>query len=303
MKRLAYLVIFCFFLISTDLWAVVETTIYDYSQTCKITHSDSSWLPSGCPEEEGIKRLLNIIQQSPRGEKLLRDAKEKANLRGETLPELIKAGESSLTDTSLTRRFRPSNPEQVVYEEHSVIFINDSLGFVDALMDLTHELTHFAYRGANNPYTHDFSAKNFVRKVIEAQGGEADAIFTECLVLHQLMPNEVLNRDSCRNIVDPNLQYLSRSLTVRELYKVGKKSNLATELKELPLVFEKASFISSAYGEPYPIAAFHEFQEVKTKVCQNEKKRLDIMRETNGRSPASLRTYQKMSQNYLRLCQ
>ena len=49
-----------------------------------------------------------------------------------------------------------------------------------------------------------------------------------------------------------------------------------------------AHFISSAYGLPYPLAAVHEYEAIMERVCQNDNRRLAIMRRNASRSPSSV---------------
>jgi hypothetical protein len=55
---------------------------------------------------------------------------------------------------------------------------------------------------------------------------------------------------------------------------------------------EKASFVSSAYGIPYPVAAFEEYLSVINKVCKNDKKRLVYFKSEKSRSPASIEDFE-----------
>jgi hypothetical protein len=62
-------------------------------------------------------------------------------------------------------------------------------------------------------------------------------------------------------------------------------------------------FFSSAYSMPYPLAAAKEFQSIMEKVCENDGKRLGLLRKkTSGRSPASIEE-SKHFQEFRRRCQ
>ena len=55
--------------------------------------------------------------------------------------------------------------------------------------------------------------------------------------------------------------------------------------KNFPFISGKeASFISSAYGLPYPLASLREFKQIMSRVCQNDQERYKYLE----RSPASV---------------
>ena len=117
------------------------------------------WTKLNRDEAEAIKMLVELLRNSPTGEKVLLKAQEKAHEQDETLWDILKVGDGSLTDTTLVRRFSPSRPDQMVYESRSKVFINRRLSVKDALLDMAHELTHFSFRKPFNPYQDSFSAK------------------------------------------------------------------------------------------------------------------------------------------------
>lgn len=245
-------------------------------------------------EELNLKRLVELLSRSEAGEKLLQEARFKAARSGLTLNDVIKVGEGSLTDTTLVRKFNPHSPQHVIYETKSVVYLNKSLMWDDALLDLAHELTHYVYRESFNPYDENFNARDFIKGTIEGSGGEVQAFLTECKVLKQLFTRRVNSRSHCLKIEDESGQ-LSFTKAVELFYHVGsyydafhKKlegKQIASEFSNLKS--EKINFISSAYGVPYPIAAMMEFDLVLNKVCENDKRRLAYMQQTTGRGPAS----------------
>ncbi len=113
---------------------------------------------------------------------------------------MVKVGDSSLTDTTLVRKFSPHSPEHVIYESRSVVYISRHLAWDDALLDLAHELTHYVYRESFNPYAESFNAKDFIKGTIEGKGGEVQAFLTECRVLKELFSSRVQSRSHCLKI-------------------------------------------------------------------------------------------------------
>lgn len=277
--------------------------------------SRGSWMDYTSSADLNLNKLLELLARSTTGERLIKEAAYKASRSGLTILDVVKVGEGSLTDTTLVRKFSPHSPEHVIYESRSVVYINKSLSWDDALLDLAHELTHYVYREGFNPYADSFNAKDFIKSTIEGSGGEVQAFLTECRVLRELFSRKVQSRSNCQKIEDSHGQ-LSFSRAVELFYHVGsyfdgfhqqlKGRAIAGAFSELK--GEKINFISSAYGVPYPVAALMEYDLVVNKVCENDKKRLAYMqqgpkRET-GRSPASVsEETTRFLQNYSKRCQ
>jgi Zn-dependent peptidase ImmA (M78 family) len=257
--------------------------------------STKGWMQYSSSEELNLKRLLELLERSTTGSKLLKEAHYKASRSGHLLTDLVKVGEGSLTDTTLVRKFNPQSPENVIYESRSVVYLNRSLNWDDALLDLAHELTHFVYRESFNPYSDSFNARDFIRGTIEGKGGEVHAFLTECKVLRELFSKGNHNRSHCQKVEDSSGQ-LSEVRAIEMFYHVGayydsfkeqlNKRELAGSFSDLKE--DKINFISSAYGVPYPIAALMEFDLVMNKVCENDKKRLAYMQQGPQRGPASV---------------
>lgn len=252
------------------------------------------------------------MASSPTGEKLMARAQAKAAESGRTLLDVIKPGAGSLTDTTLIRRFSADNPDKVVFEHLTYVYLNQNLKVIDAVLDLAHELSHFAYRAPFDPYRKSFSVVDFVRSTIEGKGGEVDAYLIECQVLQELFGKEKQGRYHCSKIKDPRTGRPSRKLAIKEFYKVGEEISWMKEhlgdffnlKKELPqLSPHEAVFISSAYGMPYPMAAVKEYITVKGKVCKNDKKRLGYMKAKAASATSNKGRYVAMLEDYQNRCQ
>lgn len=300
------LVSFVFITLSFHSLAVEEKTIHVEGQMS----GNRSWMDYTSSAELNLKKLLELLTRAPAGEKLIKEAAYKASRTGLTIEDVIKVGESSLTDTTLVRKFSPHSPEHVIYESRSVVYINRSLPWDDALLDLAHELTHYVYREGFNPYAESFNAKDFIKSTIEGNGGEVQAFLTECRVLRELFSKKVQSRSNCQKIEDSAGQ-LSFTKAVELFYHVGsyydglhgqlQKREIASSFSDLKP--EKINFISSAYGVPYPVAALMEYDLVVNKVCENDKKRLAYMQQGPKRGPASENSGQdKFVQSYSARC-
>lgn len=303
MKKIS---LFIFITFALSAFALEEKTIHvEGSMSVGRT-----WMDYTSSKELNLKKLLELLSRSETGEKIIKEAKFKAARTGLLLEDVIKVGDSSLTDTTLVRKFSPHSPEHVIYESRSVVYISKNLAWDDALLDLAHELTHYVYREGFNPYSESFNAKDFIKSTIEGSGGEVQAFLTECRVLRELFSRRVQSRSNCQKIEDSSGQ-LSYSKAVELFYHIGsyydgfnnqlKKRDIASSFSDLKP--EKINFISSAYGVPYPVAALMEFDLVVNKVCENDKKRLAYMQQGPKRGPASTNNGQsKFVESYSARC-
>lgn len=286
MKKLTVL----FLSFSFSVLAAKEKTIHvDGSMSVART-----WMEYTKSEELNIQKLLELLARSETGAGLIAQAESKASASGKKLIELIRAGEGSLTDTTLVRKFSPESPDQVEYETRSAVYINRKHAWDDALLDLAHELTHFVYRDVFNPYAEDFNVKDFIKSTIEGRGGEAQAFIVECKVLSELFKSGVAHgRTHCQSIKDEDGR-ISMNKAVELFYHVGpyydtfhKQLSSRNVLEDFNfLKASKINFVSSAYGLPYPVAALMEFDLVMTKVCENDRRRMAYY-QPEGRGPAS----------------
>ena len=254
------------------------------------------WARWTSSEEMNLRRLIELLQRSEAGKELIQAASKKARSQGLTLLDVVKAGEGSLTDTTLIRKFHPETPENVVFESRSQVFVNRHLTWREGLLDLAHELTHYVHRENFNPYTVNFSLPDFIHSTIEGEGGEAHAFVTECRVMKELFTNEFRQDHNCGFISD-DYGKLDETRASALFYHVGgfypQLKKLLTErgiASHFPNLNEKKiKFVSSAYGVPYPLAAIQEYQTVLAKVCENDRRRLSYMQQ--GRSPASVEKF------------
>lgn len=269
------------------------------------------WIEFSSKEKLSLKHLFQNLAKSSTGRELIKSANKQAKSYGKSLYDVVLAGKGSITDTTLIRRFSPKRPDKVTYETRSKVFINRYLNEYDALLDLAHELTHFVHRKGFNPYDKDFSLSDFIVSTIEGNGGEVHAFITECRVLSELFPGKLSKRFNCNKIIDSNTGKISRELAIKRFYSIGPyyskfKNKLDTHgiAGQFPLVSNnEVGFISSAYGMPYPVAAYHEYVTVLSKVCENDKKRIAYMGKSSGiqRSIASVDLTQ-VKKEYLDRC-
>jgi hypothetical protein len=272
---------------------------------------ENKWTEFSQNPELNIQNLLQMLAKSQVGKELIQKATKKAKRDGTTLLQAIEPGSGSITDTTLIRRFSPSDPENVSYETRSKVYLNKNLTTYDAILDLAHELTHYVFREGFNPYQKNFSLEAFIKSTVEAEGGEVHAFLMECKILSELFPKQIANRYNCKKIIDPSTGKFSRELAVKKFYSLGgffEKFNAKLAGHGISDHFpniskDEVSFVSSAYGMPYPLAAYHEYMTVLGKVCENDKKRMAYIGRSAApsRSPASAQ-FNKARQEYLDRC-
>lgn len=275
----------------------------DYLDVDVSKNYKQSWVKIAKNEVLALKILFNTLSQSKRGKTLLKLVANKAAEQGKTLTDVIVPGDSSITDTTLIRRFSPHDPSVVAYETRSVVYINRHLNLVDAVMDLAHEMTHYLYRDPFNPYRPQFGLKEFVESTVEGKGGEVDAYLSECQVFKEIFKNFESHNSRCSLVADEEGK-LSKNMGTKEFYKVGNYyGDFLSEIgkehlnkSDFPIIGnDTPSFISSAYSLPYPVAAIKEYYTVMNKACQNDKKRIALIDQLQNssagtekeRSPAS----------------
>lgn len=282
---------------------------FDYKQ---------NWLRIGDEPDESLRLMVGLLQKSPIGKKLILAAKRKANDYGQTFYEIIKVGSGSITDTTLIRKFSPSNPSQVIYETRSKVYIDKNLSLFNAVLDLAHELTHYTRRTAFNPYNSNFSLKDFIKSTVEGKGGEVEAYIVECQVMGELFPRLKNKKSNCEKVYDYSLGSYQKKLGIKQFYRVGDylkefinlKNNWEPKESDFPyLTGRDPIFVSSAYGLPYPVAAIREYQSIMSKVCRNDKKRLELLRakyeeeEPKIEISAKSKFYRKLASSFETRCQ
>ena len=262
---------------------------------------NGKWVRLYKNEEQSIKKLIEVLEKSEMGSRILLAARRKALLRGSKLTDLIKGGSVSLTDTTLVRKFSPQNPEKLFISTRAKIYLDRGLKVVDAIMDLAHELTHFALRDTFNPYKKSFALKSFIVEMIEGKGGEVEAYLVECRVYKELFPKYFYRKSNCLKIYNRKTDRFSRKKGVAKFYRIGSHfrgfrrevQSFNLRSKDFPHLSSRPSyFISSSYGLPYPVAAVKEFLSIIRKVCQNDMKRLQFFQNKITRSPTFDDQYQ-----------
>jgi len=276
------------------------------------TFARQKWKSKNMSEKEAIKKVLKAIGKSPTGTKLIETAEARAKELGGKLIDFISGSSKSYTDTTLVRRFKPHHPDQIEYKTRSVVYLDNDLGMVEAILDLSHELTHFTHRAPFNPYNEKFKPARFIASTIEGKGGEVDAYLMECRILEELFSVKVKGRFQCGQIKDPESGQLSRKWAIKRFYQMGHhlkefRKKIAKhgidESKIEEISSDQALFYSSAYGVPYPVAALEEFEWVKEKVCSNDERRIELISHSFDTTDSGIkRTLSDLKSSYLKRC-
>lgn len=299
-----FLVFFSRFVFASD-WMNRGGTI-----NTELKKSKKNWQQLGETKNEAVKQLIEIINTSEIGRSIVFEAQKKAGRSRYRLEEIVGVGEASITDTTLIRKFSPTDPFSISYTSESKIFLDKSLDVKNAVLDLVHELTHYAYKDDFNPYKENFSLTSFVKDTIEAKGGEADAFLVECRVSRAVF-GEGANSSQCNSIVSLEGVF-SKELAINEFYKIGnffdkfeeKISQNGLTLDKFPNISkDNGVLVSSAWSRPYPMAAVEEYDLIMSRVCENDLKRMAVLGESIGRSPASEKiNYAKAKMNIAMRC-
>ena len=275
------------------------------------------WVFLSTNEAERFEILLDFLGRSKAGEKLILESKVKAKELAEEKEFLsfFKIGQTSLTDTTLSRHFPPSNPQNISYTSHSVVYLDENLSVEDAILDLAHELTHFSKRPTTNPYSEYFDLEFYIESTILGQGGESEAFISECMVMRDLFLDRFNQDKNCLELNAVESGSLTQRLVARKLFfKLGKYAgDFRKSLSKHHLSGDhfphtdsgKPVFISSNYDLPYPVAAVAEFESIMERVCKNDERRLGYLKkQLDGkvnRSPASV-SYHEEQSKLLRRC-
>ncbi|MBF0208561.1 MAG: hypothetical protein HQK53_16925 [Oligoflexia bacterium] len=271
----------------------------------EMMQSTLAWTQIFREDSENIKNLLLVLSKTASGKKILSLASSKLSSvktarEKKGIAEIIHKGDISTTNTSILRKIitHPSTAATGTttlaysYTYSHTIYIDRSLTIVEAVLDLAHELTHYVYRPENNPYQKNFRVKDFIVSTIEGRGGEADAYLVECKVwseLSRIITNNKTHKNQklCKEMYDARTQKFSKQKIVEEFYKLGghyRQFIADIELYQLsPQDFpfataHNARFFSSTYDLPYPLSALYEFQNTLKKVCDNDLKKIKLIK-------------------------
>ncbi len=248
------------------------------------------------PEESAPGRFsaaLFTLGRVPEGVNLLKKAIRLWEL--EDFSDLLKRfkwGTTSRTDTVLTRTYNPKTGKEDRESEVTVYLKQDQPQF-ELVLDMAHELVHATARVGFDPYDSSLTVGKYIREAIEGEGGEVQATMTECQIGLELALKLGTSVDRCKSYVSGSLRgpekrqlgqkssfLVSRAKVLRDFYRVGKwqldlHRLLGTEIQLFPYLSQETPKLYSSTGHtPYPIALFHEFEEITEIACKNSQNRM-----------------------------
>jgi hypothetical protein len=207
-------------------------------------------------------------------------------------------GPVSRTDAVLTRHYHPDTGEEI-RERYVTVILRKDQALMDVAMDLAHELTHATTPPTWDPYDPKLTAGRYMSAALEANGGEIDAVFTECEVAVDFKRDLDFRTTRCdRYLVlsgNANRLAVDRVKIQNDFYRVGHwepyvRSRLGKEIDQFPLLSTKEPELYSATGSaPYPVALMREYDELNRVACEN------VRRRGTDRSPASFSADGEMS--------
>jgi hypothetical protein len=226
----------------------------------------------------------------PTGRALITRAEKAWKLNSsEALLKVVKPGPASRTDAVLTRHYNPSSGEEV-REREITIYVRQDQSLDNIILDIAHEMVHATSRPVSDPYDPELTAGRYIKNSIEGEGGEVQAVTTECQVALELSNQFGITTRRCRGYFGAGSQKVDAKKIRDDFYRVGKWGNdlaktLGTEIKLFPQLSSDAPKLYSSTGNaPYPTALLREFQQLTQIACENSKRRADSLR---GRSLAS----------------
>lgn len=243
-------------------------------------------LPSIAQSEaqDRLVSLLSTLNHLEVGQGLLNGAKKNWGLKklSEMAGTQVQWGSVSRTDTLLTRHFNPKTGKEVRKREIT-IFLKENQPDTEALLDLVHELVHMTSRPSFDPYDPSLTPSQYVKVSIEGKGGEVDAVMTECMAEEELRLKFHYPQKRCQSYSRKILLEEMREQIRKDFYKTGKwysyvVEKLGKDKDQLDVLSaEVPQFYSSTGRAPYPVALYHEFEELTESACENTVRRIQSL--------------------------
>ncbi|MCB9062767.1 MAG: hypothetical protein H6622_14695 [Halobacteriovoraceae bacterium] len=309
MKRIVF-IIFFFITYTNQLFAFKRARAFEVGRNYSLSEK---WIQIAKSEQQAIHLLIEHLEKSKTGKFVIEAARKKAQEVDQDIESLIVAGEGSFLDSTLVRKFSPHTPGKIDYISKSKINLNRNLNVKNALLDLIHELTHFGFREVFNPYKDEFEVVSFIKSTIEGKGGEVEAYLVECQVGKELIYGDSIGQSGCYDIYSQEVGKFSKVKAKQIFYQIGMYfdefkdliKQLGGEFNQFKYVSrEEGGPVSSVHAVPYPIAAIKEYVEIQKRVCQNDSKRVSLLKASLLRGPpqSNSKQYSEFFQNFRKRC-
>jgi hypothetical protein len=227
-----------------------------------------------------IQMALEILARVPSGHALIKKSLSVWNLKSDfDLLQFVKPGPVSRTDAVLTRHF-DSDTGKESREREVTVYVNDNQSLVNMILDIAHEMVHATSRPSWDPYDPHLTAGQYILSAIDGEGGEVQAVATECKVAIELSKNYQIPTKRCQNYLKSDQdQTVEIDPIRRDFYRVGQwKTELSKQLGAEISLFPKLSadppeLYSSTGNAPYPVALLKEYQALTQVACENTRRR------------------------------
>lgn len=237
---------------------------------------------------KGVPELVPILGSIPEGKRII----DLAAAKDPHFLSRIKMGDSSYTESTFARTYSLLDGKEQIDLRHEIT-LSRKLNLSDALVDFAHELVHFTEKEMLDPYRPGFELKEFVKRGIEGQGGELQALEQECQVawaFKRKYPGFPRHR-LCAPYRENGGKF-DHAKAKSDYYNLGSWFHRApAELKaSMPEVSERAVMFTSSYArKPYPIALAEEFEATREAACANNRRKYHLIsaQSETGRMPAS----------------
>jgi hypothetical protein len=241
-----------------------------------------------------VQDALRILSRVPSGRAILQRAQTRLGLSADELPRLFRWGEVSRTDAVLTRHFVPGSGQER-REREVTVYLRESQPLEDLVLDVAHELTHATGGPDWDPYDPNLTPGRYITAALEGEGGEVEALITECRVALELSRDYGMAARRCLRYREPGGVTVSRAKVLRDFYRVGRwrrelGRRLGSESRRLPLLSGDSPQLYSSTGRaPYPVALLREFEALNEAACANSRRRLASLSPEgpSGRAPAA----------------
>jgi hypothetical protein len=248
--------------------------------------------PAKSESAKVARDAIALLDKVPAGRRILARAESFWNETSrEGLLKHLAYGPVSRTDAVLTRHYHPDTGEEI-RERFVTVILRKDQALMDVAMDLGHELTHATTPPTWDPYDPKLTAGRYMHAALEANGGEIDAVFTECEIAVDFKRELEMRTSRCDRYLkltgNANVLTVDRGKIQMDFYRVGHwepfvRTRLGKETEKFPLLSTKEPELYSATGgAPYPVALMREYDELNRVACENVRRRGD------GRSPASV---------------
>ncbi|OFZ21226.1 MAG: hypothetical protein A2X94_07135 [Bdellovibrionales bacterium GWB1_55_8] len=241
--------------------------------------------------EDRMQTAIEVLARTATGHTLLDRAAANWGVRRSDLKKKFRWGNVSRTHAVLTRRL-DSKTGKEIREREITIYIRRDGSLEELVLDMAHEMVHAIARPAWDPYDPALTAGRYISAAIEGEGGEVDAMVTECSVHRELETRIPLSKRCSRYLSSNGVP--DRARIRKDFYQVGEYSadlsqRLGRDRDRLPLLSSSPPELLSSTGRaPYPVALFEEYEELMRVACENSRKRIEVISSQSLRTPASI---------------